>query len=145
MKLNTGLLQKIQAQNYTFESCWITWITPFHKTPYLSWEVIHLQQNVVQFSNGEFGGKLKYKIVVLNYCGLDDCGFIPSWVKVFSVLLLCNHFQTGSGAHPASNLVCTCGFSFCVKWLGYDADHSPLSSAKNRSVWSYISMPCMPS
>jgi hypothetical protein len=50
----------------------------------------------------------------------------PAEAKDFSCSLC---VQTGSEAHPASCTMDTEVLSLGLKWLGRDADHSPLSSA----------------
>jgi hypothetical protein len=59
--------------------------------------------------------------------GLDDRGSIPGRGKRFSLL---PSVQTGSGVHPASYPVGTGALSIGVKRPGYDADHSPPTSAE---------------
>jgi hypothetical protein len=50
------------------------------------------------------------------------------------------HFvQTGYAIYPASYPVSTRALSLVVKWPGNAADHSPLSTAKVKNVWSYTS------
>jgi hypothetical protein len=73
-------------------------------------------------------------------CGLDDRGSVSGrcYVGSFSLDL---RVQTGSGAHPASCPVGTRGSYPGGKAAGSWTDHSPLSSAEVKNVWSYISIP----
>jgi hypothetical protein len=78
-------------------------------------------------------------VIRLNF-GLDNWGSFPSKGSdgIFS---LHHRVQTGSGAHPASYPMGT-GRSFSgVKQLGYEADHSPPSSAEVKNVWNDTSIP----
>jgi hypothetical protein len=54
---------------------------------------------------------------------------------------LCHGVQTGSGAHPASCSIGTCGSFPGVKWQGRETDHSLPSSAEVKNAWSYTSTP----
>jgi len=46
--------------------------------------------------------------------------------------------QNGSGAHPTSWPMGTRGSFHGVEWLGHEADHSPLSSARSNNVELYL-------
>jgi len=49
------------------------------------------------------------------------------------------HHHIQAVAHPASYPVGTRSSYLGVKWLGHEADHSPLPSAKVKNEWRYIS------
>jgi hypothetical protein len=51
--------------------------------------------------------------------------------------------QTGSRAHPASYTMDPGALSPGVKRPGREADHSPLTSAKVKKTWVYMSTPSM--
>jgi hypothetical protein len=51
------------------------------------------------------------------------------------------YVQTGSQACPASYPMGTRGSFLGIKWLGYETDHSPPSSAGVKNAWSYTSTP----
>jgi hypothetical protein len=48
--------------------------------------------------------------------------------------------HTNSGTHPASYPMGTGGSFLGVKQAGHNAHHSPLSGAKVKKVWRYISI-----
>jgi hypothetical protein len=50
-----------------------------------------------------------------------------------------NSIQTGPVSYLASCPVDTGNLFLGIKWLGCVADHSPLSSAQFKDVWSYTS------
>jgi len=65
--------------------------------------------------------------------GLNDWVSIPGRCRDFC---LSYRVQTGSGAHWASFQWVPWAITSGVKWPELEADHSPLSSAKVRNVWS---------
>jgi hypothetical protein len=75
--------------------------------------------------------------------GLDDWGLKVRFLVGAVNFSLFHHVKTGSGAHIASYPVGTGGSFSGVKWLECEADHSPPSSAKVKSVWRYTSTPVL--
>jgi hypothetical protein len=72
--------------------------------------------------------------------GLDDRGSIPCRGREgICSLRLC--VQDDSGVHPASYRMATGGSFAGVMRPGREADHSPLSTAEVKKVWSYTSTP----
>jgi hypothetical protein len=65
-------------------------------------------------------------------------GFVSAGAGNFS---LHHRVQIGFGAHSASYSMGTRSFSLEVKRQGRESNHSPPSSAKVKSVWSYNSTP----
>jgi hypothetical protein len=49
--------------------------------------------------------------------------------------------QAGSGAHPASYIICAWGFLLGEKRLGRETNYSPPSSAEVKNAWSYTPNP----
>jgi len=74
------------------------------------------------------------KIKALGY-GLDDRGF--EFRQRLGIFL----FTTCSGVHPDSYLMGTRGSFPGGKAAGFDADHTPPSSAEAKNVSSYTSAP----
>jgi hypothetical protein len=78
--------------------------------------------------------------IALDY-GLDDRGCRVRFPAEAGNFSLHHYVQNGSGAHPASYPMGIRAVSLGVKRPGYEADHSPPSSAEVKNAWSYTSTP----
>jgi len=65
------------------------------------------------------------------------------WLPAGTVISLCHNVQIGSWSHPASYIMGTRGSLLLagIKCWGHESDHSPPSSVKVKTVWSYTSIP----
>jgi hypothetical protein len=76
--------------------------------------------------------------IVLGY-RLDDQGF-KSWQGLGIFLFTTMSRPVLGTTQPPIQWV-PGSLSLRVKWLGHEADHSPLSSAEVKNMWRYISIP----
>jgi hypothetical protein len=62
---------------------------------------------------------------------VTSCAYIPEKRGNISI---CNSIRTGSGVHPASNLICGGGASEMAKRSEPETEHSPSYSAKVKKM-----------